>query len=329
MADTIISGQLSITNLNYLTVTVEVEYTSTGSFGVRCILSKNSDYSSAIALQNTSRQSLGNNRWKYIFEEANLDYDTPYYVKIELYDQNGNVVDTHTGNITTLPALPSRLTQSCRVEDKNHAFFDVDVVEQIGDPHMTVEVHYAIGAVYRYSPSAIFDTYNFDDPHNYYVFDAPNLKYDETYNYKIYLIDVNDDTRIIDTADGTFQTEKNNSHWTTVTTTPDKRKCKIDGGVYLEVTTDSYRFLVKWSKNPIVSLGAGLPQRDASSVTTVDLHNKIAHFDITGLKTKTKYYFILILIDVTTDQVLDLYNGDFTTLKDDGWPLWMYLHYFV
>lgn len=327
--DDIISGNLYISDYVDLTVTVVYRWDGQNGVGIRVIASKNADYSSPINIpyKPNSSQNLGNNEYQEQYFRAGLEYDTLYHIKITMYyTYDQSVINEFVGQIRTLEQPPPRLTASCRVQDKNHAFFDVDVVEQVGDPHMTVEVHYAIGAVNIYSPSANFNTYNFDDPHNYYVFDAPNLKYDETYNYKIYLIDVNDDTRIIDTADGTFQTEKNNSHWTTVTTTPDKRKCKIDGGVYLEVTTDSYRFVVKWSKNPIVSLGAGLPQRDASSVTTVDLNNKIAHFDITGLKTKTKYYFLLILIDVTTDQVLDLYNGDFTTLKDDN-PWWMYLRY--
>ena len=320
MADTIISGQLSITNRNYLTVTVNFEYTSTGSFGVRVILSEYSDYSSGIYLHNTSRQNMGNSQWKYTFEEGNLDYNKTYYVKIELYDQNGNVVDTHVGNITTL-SPPPRLSLTLSIYDKNNIRIIVGVDVLSGDPSMIPEVHFALNQnASRNDPQPVFVSQSSTGNHYEYTYQAETLKYDSLYSVGVWLVEYADPTNVIETADDWILTDQDGSIIISVTTKPKQHRCVVTARIKFE-TGDSYLITIDYGTT--TNYGTNKIY-DSSTQISTRLYDFV--FNLTRLQSNTKYYFRINLINQTTGQLIDTETGDFTTLKDDN-PWWMYLRY--
>lgn len=319
MADTIISGQLSITNRNYLTVTVDIEYTSTGSFGVRLILSEYPDYSSSVTLHTSNIQSMGNNRWKYIFEEGNLDYNTTYYVKIELYDQNGNTVDTHVGNITTFP--PQRLSLSLSIYDKNNIRIIVGVDVVTGDPSMIPEVHFALNRnASRNDPQPVFISQSSSGNHYEYIYQAETLKYDMLYSVGVWLVEYADPSNVIETTDNWILTDQDGSRIISVTAKPKQHSCAVTARIKFE-TNDGYLITIDYGTT--TNYGTNKIYDSYTQISTL-LFDYV--FILRGLRSNTKYYFIVKLINQTTNQLIDVKTGEFTTLKDDH-PWWMYLRY--
>lgn len=330
MANGIISATTRVLNDNEIDVSIDFEYDgSIGSSNFIAKIDTSQPTTSSPSLNVTGINNIGTHQFRFTANKTNLNYNTTYYVSVSLIDDiNNAVVWAYTANATTNPdptPPQPRITASVTLPDVNTANFDVDVVPQSGDPSMVPGVAYDIGAVgIGVSPEAVFDSQTSNPPHYYFTFIATTLKYDENYNYIAYLKDANNQT-IVDWVSGTFHTGSNGSYITFVNVYPKNKSCKIDMGVYVDVTSDTYRCVVAYDTVPI---NYASRRQNANSKTSIDLRNKIAHFTINNLRKNTKYYFRLYLIDVTTDQVLDTYDGVFKTLKD-GFPLWMYLHYFI
>ena len=321
----LINNVTSTTRYNDVTITVDYEWEGSPPIIIDAIISVNSDYSSPIGVPYVSTTSYGNNQYQAIFELSGLTPYQLYYSKVRMQEasQPYTVFSEFVGTFTTGP--PKRLNLTGSTIDKNLIDLTLEIDMATGDPQCSFELHYAENATPTMSdPSLYPDSSTSNPPHYEFGYTTPGLKYDTPYVFTVWLYETADPTNIIETDTVVIITDQDGSRITSVSSTVKGKRATVAANVTLG-TQDFYMLKIVYSTNQSLSPST---TKNYNRVDSISLWDKIFYFDLTNLHENKQYYYRVELWNTTTNQLIDTETGTFKTEKD-GFPLWMYLHYFV
>ena len=325
MADGIISGNQTVSNNNEITLELLIEWNSAGTYHIVA------QYDTTPQITQTSPsfifQSLAPTsnpiQWKITYKATGLQFSTTYYIKADMIrDSDGTILNTYTGSIGT---TGQRLSLSLNIIDKNNINIVVDVTPVQGDPQMVPEVHYIDnGNASRTDPQPVFDGQTSNPPTYTYVFKALTLLYDTLYNVGVWLVEYGNPSNVIEFDSDTIFTDREGSTIDSVTINVKDKKATITARVTFG-TNDDHAIKIIYSKNQGLSPAT---TKYLQVLQQVSNHTYDFFTVLTKLHQNTLYYYDLQLWNTTTNQYIAHKTGTFKTLKG-GFPLWMYLHYFV